>query len=409
MRPEPWLHRLLSTSAVALLVTGLVSVTPPAPAAAAPAAYVPAGCNKDQPAARTGTVPVAQCFAVALATSAGKLSRRAAAAGPLPTALGPAEIQQAYQLPAGGAGRTVAIVDAYGYENAEADLAVWRAHYGLPPCTTANGCFRKVDQRGGTSYPEGDPGWGVEIALDLQAVSAACSSCKILLVEADDASFEAIGTAVNRAVRLGAKVVSNSYGADEFGGIAELGRKYYTHPGVAIVASSGDWGFTTASFPAVLKSTWAIGGTTLTATNRKRTGWTEEAWRGAGSGCSAWITKPAAQVDENCDMRTVADISAVADSADGFAVYDSYGLGADNGWISVGGTSLSAPLIAGMIGLAGNAAAAAHPGYAYAHRSGLKDVIGGSNGYCGDDYLCTGVRGYDGPTGLGSPRGLTSL
>jgi subtilase family serine protease len=321
---------------------------------------------------------------------------------------GPADIRSAYKLPATGAkGQTIAIVDAFDNPNVEKDLAAYRAAWKLPACTTANKCFRKVDQRGGKSYPDGDPGWGVEIALDVQAVSAACPACKILLVEADEPSFEAMGAAVNTAVRLGAKVVSNSYGADEFNGILALGKKYYTHPGVAIVASSGDFGFTAASFPAVLKTTWAVGGTSLYKT--KSGGWTEDAWWGAGSGCSAWVTKPVAQKDTNCDMRTVADISVVADPDTGFAVYDTYGLDEDNGWIVVGGTSLSAPLLSGMIGLAGNAKTAATPAYAYAHRTGLKDVVGGSNGYCGGDYLCTGVKGYDAPTGLGSPLGLKAL
>jgi hypothetical protein len=128
----------------------------------------------------------------------------------------------------------------------------------------------------------------------------------------------------------------------------------------------------------VLKSTWAIGGTELIPT--KKGGWTEDAWAGAGSGCSAYITKPAVQTDENCDMRTVSDVSAVADSAEGFAVYDTYGLGPDNGWIGVGGTSLSSPLVAAMIGLAGNSTKVASPSYLYKHRSGLLDVVGGSNG-----------------------------
>lgn len=334
---------------------------------------------------------------------------RSAAAVAKPTAgLGPADIRSAYKLPAtGGKGQTIAIVDAYDNPLVEADLKAYRSAYKLPACTTANHCFRKVDQRGGKKYPDGDPGWGVEIALDVQAVSAACSSCHILLVEADDESFESIGAAVNTAVKLGADVVSNSYGADEFGGMVAYGKKYYTHPGVPIVASSGDYGFGAASFPAVLKTTWAIGGTTLGKT--KQGAWTEDAWEGAGSGCSAYIAKPKVQQDKHCSMRTVADISAVADAADGFAVYDTYGLDEDNGWIGVGGTSLSSPLIAGMMGLAGNASKVASPSYAYGHRTGLKDVVGGSNGYCGGDYLCNGLKGYDAPTGLGSPRGLKSL
>lgn len=333
---------------------------------------------------------------------------RAAAVAPPTKGLRPADIRSTYQLPATGAkNQTIAIVDAYDNPNVEKDLAAYRAAFGLPACTTANGCFRKVDQRGGKNYPDGDAGWGVEIALDVQAVSAACSTCKILLVEGDDPSLESLGTAVNTAVRLGAQVVSNSYGTDEFGSMTTYGNRYYKHAGVPILASSGDFGFTTASFPAVLSTTWAIGGTTFNGT--RTSGFTEKAWEGAGSGCSAYVAKPSWQKDRNCQLRTIADVSAVADYKDGFAVYDTYGLGPDNGWIGVTGTSLSSPLMAGMIGLAGNASAVAKPSYPYAHRGGLKDIIGGSNGYCGGDYLCTGVKGYDGPTGLGTPRGLSSL
>ncbi len=108
-------------------------------------------------------------------------------------------------------------------------------------------------------------------------------------------------------------------------------------------------------------------------------------------------------------MRTVSDVSAVADPETGLAVYDTYGLGPDNGWIVVGGTSLSAPLLAGMIARAGNAAKLDSAAFIYRHRSGLQDVVGGSNGFCGGDYLCRGLKGYDAPTGLGSPRGLSAL
>jgi subtilase family serine protease len=207
-------------------------------------------------------------------------------------------------------------------------------------------------------------------------------------------------------VRLGADVVSNSYGGDEFNGALNLGATYYTHPGVAQVASSGDWGFGPASFPASWGTTIAVGGTSLAQTS---TGWQETAWWGSGSGCSAWVDKPAWQVDPNCPMRTVADLSAVADPDPGFAVYDTYGLGKHAGWIAVGGTSLSAPLIAGMIGLAANADLLGSARYIYRHRDGLADVVGGTNGYCGGDYLCRAKTGYDAPTGLGSPRGVSAL
>ena len=169
----------------------------------------------------------------------------------LPTVgYGPADIASAYQLDTSlHSGQTVAIVDAFDNPKVEANLKAFRAAWGLPPCTTANGCFRKVNQRGGSTPPQPDPGWGVEIALDVQAVSSSCPSCKILLVEANDPSFVAIGRSVNTAVRLGADVVSNSYGGDEFNGILDLGAAYYTHPGVAQVASSGDFKFGARAVP----------------------------------------------------------------------------------------------------------------------------------------------------------------
>jgi len=344
------------------------------------------------------------------ATSGGSAGVGSAAVAAPKFGLRPADIRKAYQLSTtGGKGQTIAIVDAYDDPKAESDLKVYRATWKLPACTTANKCFRKVNQRGGSKPPEGDPDWSQEISLDVQAVSAACPKCKILLVEGDEPSADSLGAAVNTAVRLGANVVSNSYGSTEFTGIAALGKKYYTHPGVPIIASSGDTGFQDTEFPADLPTTWAIGGTLLKPT--KAGGWTEDAAYFGSSGCSAWFAKPSYQKDKHCPMRTVADISAVADSADGFAVYDSYGLGADNGWIGMWGTSLSAPLVAAMIGLAGNSTVVAKPSYAYSHRTGLKDVVGGSNAVddCGGDYLCNALKGYDAPTGLGSPRGLKSL
>jgi hypothetical protein len=393
------------------LVLGLLTVVAPH-AVAAPAA------PKAPPyrSCATATEGRFRCMSVWHGTTAsapttrtqqGESSGSSAAPKP-PSGLHPSNIRAAYDLPSKGKkNQTVAIVDAYDDPNVEQDLAVYRSAFKLGACTTANGCFRKVDQRGGTRYPAGDPGWGVEISLDVQAVSASCRTCRILLVEADDDSFGAIGAAVNTAVRLGATVVSNSYGADENAGMWDYAKRFYTHPDVAIVASSGDYGFTAASFPAVLRSTWAVGGTRLKKT--KSGSWTEDAWEGAGSGCSAYVGKPAVQKDTSCYGRTVSDLSAVADPGNEFSVYDTYGLDEDNGWISVGGTSLSAPLVAGMIGLAGNATKVASPAYLYTHRTGLRDVRGGSNGYCGGDYLCTAVKGYDAPTGLGSPHGLRSL
>jgi subtilase family serine protease len=324
------------------------------------------------------------------------------------TGLRPADLRSAYSLPrAGGKGQVVAVVDAFDHPKAESDLKAYRKAFGLPACTTANGCLRKVDQRGKKKYPQPDVDWAVETALDLQAVSAVCPSCRILLVESDDDSFESLGEGVNTAVRLGADVVSNSYGAAEFAGMSTLARKYFTHPGVPVLAASGDDGFRVASTPAVLPGVWAIGGTRLTRTAKGA--WQQKAWTGAGSGCSAYVAKPAHQKDSHCSMRTVVDVSAAASAVGDFAVYDTYGLGKNNGWLGVSGTSLSSPLIAGMIGLAGHPAKVAQPSYPYRHRAGFTDIVGGSNGFCGGDYLCTGLKGYDGPTGVGAPRGLTGL
>jgi subtilase family serine protease len=319
----------------------------------------------------------------------------------------PKDIRAAYHLPrTGGAGRTVGIVDAFDNPRAASDLNKFRAQYHLPACTVANGCFRKVNQKGDPSpLPPGDPGWGLEIALDLDAVSSACPQCSILLVEARDNSLLNLGRAVDTAVRLGADVVSNSYGADEFSGMHTLA-KFYEHPGVPIMAATGDFGFGLPSFPAVLRKTVAVGGTTLVRDRSSSRGWTESAWSGAGSGCSAYVAKPAWQHDTHCPMRVVGDVSAVADPRTGLRVKDSYGF---PGTVVVGGTSMSSPLIAAMIAMSRDPGAVDGAGGFYANPGAFNDVVGGSNGRCGKDYLCTGVVGYDAPTGVGTPDGVDGL
>jgi subtilase family serine protease len=334
-----------------------------------------------------------------------------------PVGYGPAQLQSAYKLAGKQAnGRTVAIVDAYDDPNAESDLAVYRDAYGLPPCTTASGCFRKVNQNGGATPPATDYGWAEEISLDLDAVSATCPSCHILLVEANGPNIRPLMTAVETAVRLGAVAVSNSWGGAEDRTILNADQ-HLSHPGVAITAASGDEGYR-VEWPASSRHVTAVGGTTLRRASNAR-GWSEKAWSGAGSGCSKYERKPSWQHDAGCKRRTVADVSAVADPATGLGVYDTYnsclvailcdgliGSGAAqglNGWVQIGGTSLSAPIIAAVYALAGNHRTAP---YAYSHRDSLYGVRSGSNGSCGGSYLCTAKRGYDGPTGLGTPHGL---
>jgi hypothetical protein len=318
-----------------------------------------------------------------------------------PLGYGPADLQDAYgtvsESATQGSTQTVAVVEAGGDSHAESDLSTYRSTYGFSPCTTANGCFRKVDQRGGTSYPADDAGWSGETSLDLDAVSAICPNCHILLVEADDAYYWNEGAAVNEAVALGATQVSNSYSGGEFPGETSF-TSYYTHPGIAITASSGDNGYGTG-FPATSPSVTAVGGTSLTPAPAAPRGWAESTWTGAGSGCTSYEAKPAWQSDGGCANRTVADVSMDANPATGAAVYSS----ADGGWTVFGGTSLSAPLVAAYDALIGSAAAS--PQYAYTHLSSYYDITSGSNGSCGGSYLCTAGVGYDGPTGVGTPHG----
>ncbi|WP_344319828.1 S53 family peptidase, partial [Actinocatenispora thailandica] len=286
---------------------------------------------------------------------------------------------------------------AYDDPNAEADLAVYRQQYGLPACTSASGCFSKVDQTGGTTYPAPDAGWAGEISLDLDMVSAAAPNANILLVEADSASFEDLGTSVNTAVELGAKYVSNSYGtgysSDPGSGESpdELTyeQQYYNHPGVAITVSTGDDAYGVA-FPAASQYVTAVGGTSLIRDSSPR-GWSESVWHnsygGPGSGCSLYEPKPAFQHDSGCDMRSVADVSAVADPTTGVAVYNSYQA---SGWAQYGGTSASAPIIAGVYADAGAPVAGSYPNaYPYAKVGALNDVTDGENGSCTPAYWCT--------------------
>ncbi|MEU2268162.1 S53 family peptidase [Streptomyces olindensis] len=331
-----------------------------------------------------------------------------------PSGYGPADLRAAYGLTSAsannGTGRTIAIVDAYDDPNAESDLAAYRSHYGLPACTTANGCFKKVGQTGSTtSLPAPNSGWAAEISLDLDMAGAVCPNCHITLVEAKSATMTNLGTAVNEAVALGAKYVSNSYGGGESSADATYDSTYFNHPGVAITVSAGDAGYG-AEYPAASKYVTAVGGTRLTTSSTTR-GWTESVWstsstEGTGSGCSAYDSKPAWQTDTGCARRTIADVSAVADPATGVSVYDTYGADGQ-GWATYGGTSASAPIIASVYALAGTPSSGSYPAaFPYANTSALNDVTSGSNGTCATSYFCTARTGYDGPTGWGTPQGL---
>jgi subtilase family serine protease len=449
--------------------------------------------------------------------------------------LSPADIATAYGLVGGSTG-TVAIATAYSDPKLESDLAVYRSTFDLPACTTADGCLTIVGQNGSRALPEAHAGWGQETSLDVDAVSAACPECRILVVEADSDTLSDLGAAVNTAVRLGADAVSASWGNTEWRSWSPASSAYFSHPGVPVVAATGDSGYDDAVFPAALPNVIAAGGTTLTGTSassatasamqtftvhggsmvaattsatitqdkkavakartalsaanrhlatlkkrahaarvhlkhartahgkavwrrharaldrsvltaRKsqhaaatrlkkaqaqllrdqakasgdtaaaataaqttRSGWVETAWRGAGSGCSAFVPKPSWQPSSTCSKRGIADIAAVADPQSGIATYDTYGTSddTDTGWLVAGGTSLAAPLIAAMLVRSGHADRYSSAEPLYAGTGRFWDITAGSNGSCGG-ALCAAGAGYDGPTGLGSPRSLSSF
>jgi hypothetical protein len=325
-----------------------------------------------------------------------------------PAGYSPANLRSAYKLPGGTAGRgeTVALVDAYDDPRAEADLAVYRKQYKLPPCTTANGCFRKVNQAGRQShYPAPDADWATEESLDIEMVSAICPNCHILLVEANSQSPGDLAASVNTAVRLGARYVSNSWGFSGDSRSFSPLTKDFDHPGVAITVAAGDSGYGT-EWPATLSQVISVGGTSLLPASNSR-GWDEIVWTGTGSGCAALRAKPSWQHDSGCSRRTDNDVAAIADPETGVAFYDSY---LASGWGEVGGTSVSSPIIASVYALAGRPLPGTYPAsYLYSARSGIFDIVGGTNklsgGNCNPAYLCNAGPGYDGPSGVGTPDG----
>ena len=337
-----------------------------------------------------------------------------------PSGYGPSDLQSAYRLPSStaGAGQTVAIVDAYNDPNVLADLCVYRAQFSIAPVTGCSGSgtssptFRVLNQSGTSKLPRSNGGWAQEISLDVDMVSAICPKCNILLIEAASSSLTNLGTAVNRAATLRANEISNSYGGGESSSDPSYDTQYYNHPGIAITASSGDSGYG-SSYPAASQYVTAVGGTSLTRNASTVRGWSETAWSGAGSGCSAYDSQPSWQsangnITRVCAKRAEADVSAVADPNTGVAVYDSYSYQGVSGWLVFGGTSVASPITASVYALAGNAGSVTYGSYAYSHSSSLNDVTSGSNGSCGNS-LCNATTGWDGPTGLGTPIGTSAF
>jgi subtilase family serine protease len=339
---------------------------------------------------------------------------------------GPKDLRAAYDVPGVAPGRPIiGIVDAYGYSTALSDLRVYSRQFKLPILPKCKGsvadspeaCLQIVNEKGGKKLPTAeDAGWAAEQAIDLQMAHALCENCSILLVEADTDGFSNLMPAESTAAKLGANVISNSWASAETSGDTALDESFFTHPGVAMTAGTGDHGYAAGvSWPASSPNVVAVSGTSLfLSANGKKYG-SEVAWAGDGSGCSAFEARPPWQPSlPGCpDNRTVSDIAVDADPNTGVAIYNSDPqacMGTANCWLELGGTSISAPIVAAMFMLAGGIPAdstqAASALYANRSKRNSHDIVSGSNGTCGFAYLCNAVPGYDGPTGLGSPKGL---
>jgi subtilase family serine protease len=428
--------------ATAVALGGALALSSTAAASAAPATHpalsvaqrmianeAAGSAHASQPAATAANAgSKAACSAV---VSHGKLScfalkrngvhTQSAAVSPnaIPSGVGygPSQLQSAYNLTsasaADGSGRTIAIVDAYDDANAASDLAAYRSAAGLPTVPS----FKKVNQSGAASPlpsapPSGDD-WTLEESLDLDMASAICPLCNIVLVEANDDSSDGLYVANNAAASV-AGYISNSWGGSDSSSDSSYDSSYFTHAsGIVTTVSAGDSDYG-ASYPATSPKVVSVGGTNLTTSSNSR-GWTESVWNtttgseGTGSGCSAYESQPSWQTSlglSGCTKRIDNDVAADADPATGVAVYDTSN--GNTGWNEVGGTSASSPMVAAMFALGGNAGSSPADDI-YTHTSNFYDVTSGNNGSCSPAYLCTAETGYDGPTGIGTPNGISGL
>jgi hypothetical protein len=455
---------LIAPAAPAL---GSAAVQPPLPASeysvrpvcAAPPAPGTASCLALQLVPVSAAARARTHLLAAPAAAPSQLTQSGRSAGPAAEGLyglRPADLHSAYDLPEStdaAPGQTIGIVDAYDDPHAEADLAVFDQEFDLPPCTSANGCFKKVGEEAGSSLPAAEGEWAREIALDVEIAHAVCTECRIVLVEATSPAYVDLEAAERRAVSLGAGEISNSWGGEE----PTIDSQAYNHPGVAITAASGDNGYRNwddpgaaayTDYPASSPHVVAVGGTRL-ALNASGAWASEQVWNGQGAtggGCSERFAAPSWQralVDwpsVGCEStRAVADVAADADPYTGVAVYDSTPMSAGGsapGWLTLGGTSLASPIVAATFALAGGVHSAS--GYAaqglyeraLAEPTAMRTIDSGSNGRCGKPFtfeglsgctaleegascgqsaICLARNGYSGPDGLGTPEGICAF
>jgi len=488
-----WMTFAVAPLAVLLVAPTVTSAgaSPASSSTAAPATTTYYAVGK--PVCQPATAHRAQCYAmrrveVKEGTPGARAYEVAAGARGGSSTIGPAggltpgDLGTAYGVTTtGGTGQTVAVVDAYNDPDINTDLQTFDSQYGLATCSTSNGCLTVLNETGGTTLPANDTtGWSVEETLDVEAVHSVCQGCNIILLEANSQSPADLATAVNTAATtLDATEISNSYGFPESTATTS-DVAAYNHPGVVITASTGDDGYydfdylgeaspspyNQDNFPAAFNTVIAVGGTSLylsqTGTRQSETVWNDDGpkdyWEqnfgeplgAGGGGCSTtisaqkWQTKLSVWSSTGCGtFRSEADIAADADYLTGLDIYDTYSCASgciSSGWITVGGTSLSSPIISSLFALAGGAQGVNYPAltlYGHLGSTSLYDVTTGGNGYCdgegaaqcgdwnlaGDgildcdypktgstpsvgDRACDALKGYDGPTGVGTPQGL---
>jgi len=333
----------------------------------------------------------------------------------------PADLQSAYGLTSAaassGSDQTIAIVVAYHDPNLASTLSIYRAAFGLPPCAlpplisipgfSKPACLRVLWPNGnanGQAYwtsipPAFNQGWATEEDLDVEMASAICPNCKIIVSESPDATVQNLANAVTSAIGQGATEVSNSYTLPDAASLSQYDG-HYQQNGVPITASAGDAGYG-PGYPASVPSVTSVGGASLINSGGT---WGEAIWPGTGSGCSSHA-KPSWQTDTGCAYRTVNDLAVDADPATGVAGFSPY----VGGWTVFGGTSVGAPIVAAMYALAENAGSINNPSVLYQNPNGFAPVTSRSNGTCNPNYLCTGGAGYNGPSGLGMPVGLSAF
>ena len=413
---------------IALIVGGVIAATPAVAGAATTSAAAPTQIPSNWHYACGNSFKPGKLDCLVIKNTTAHPTAQTVRPGAIPSGegYGPSTFQAAYGLTAAsaadGSGTTVAVIDAYNDPTAASDLAEYRSAAGLPALTS--GQFTQYNQEGETSplpaTAPTDDDWTLEESLDVDMVSAICPLCKIDLVEATNDSGTGLYVAEETAATtLGAKYISNSWGGSESSTDLTYDTEYFGVSGVVYTASAGDSAYSGGViYPATSPHVVGVGGTTLDTASNSR-GYTESVWEtssteGTGSGCSSNEPQPSWQsalsvITAVCGFKVDNDTAADADPNTGAAVYDT--TNGNGGWEEVGGTSESSPIIASVFALAGNNGNGGENAAdsIYTHTSSLYDVTSGSNGSCGSSLLCTAKTGYDGPTGWGTPDGLTAF